>query len=182
MGPLEQQLLRQTLSDYFEPGSGGCEFAPNIRECNATEIWCDIGYWDTTETCWMGNYCIPEVLEDGCPGFCHVGCNWETEEWCDMGMDSNDCWLGNYCHDLSSGGCPEGTSLDDYYDSLVESDGCPGMCSQICDWDNEEWCDMGVDSNGCWLGNFCQDIASGGCPDLSTKGAMEKKKALANRR
>merc|ERR1711862_792931 len=125
--PLERQLLRQSLADHFEPGSGGCEFAPNIRECNATEIWCDIGYWDTTETCWMGNYCMPEVLEDGCPGFCHVGCDWETEEWCDMGMDSNNCWFGNYCQDLSSGGCPEGTSLDDYYDSLYDSYGS-GEC------------------------------------------------------
>ena len=53
------------------------------------------------------------------------------------------------------------------------------MCSTNCNWDTEEWfvferkvifvftscslyrCDMGVDSNGCWLGNYCQDINAG---------------------
>ena len=28
-------------------------------------------------------------------------------------------------------------------------------------------CDMGVDSNGCWMGNWCQDIAEGDFLDLN---------------
>merc|ERR1712037_173539 len=183
-------------------------------ECNATEIWCDSGYYNDNQ-CWYGNYCLQQVSEwDGCPGMCHMPCNWDTEEFCDMGMDSNNCWLGNYRQDKSSGGCPAGSSFYDYGSgscdfeahtqecnsteiycdagndgqgcwlgnyciAQVESDGCPGMCSESCDWNNEDWCDMGVDSNGCWMGNYCQDIAQGGCPDVvSTRGAMEKKKAM----
>ena len=26
---------------------------------------------------------------------------------------------------------------------------------------------MGMDSNGCWLGNYCQDFSSGGCPAMT---------------
>ena len=65
---------------------------------------------------------------------------------------------------------------------------------------------MGVDSNGCWMGNWCQDMSlgdnftfkpnftqtsfpflnlfQGGCPDVtmvSKRGFMEKKKAMAHR-
>ena len=28
-------------------------------------------------------------------------------------------------------------------------------------------CDMGVDSNGCWMGNWCQDVAQGDSLDLN---------------
>jgi len=38
---------------------------------------------------------------------------------------------------------------------------------------------MGVDSNGCWLGNYCQDINAGGCPAMTKRGSMEKLRALA---
>ena len=77
---------------------------------------------------------------DGCPGVCHMPCNWDTEvfistksqlevaflimlhvtdqwapfdgqEYCDMGLDSNGCWLGNYCMSIESGGCPSTTGL-----------------------------------------------------------------------
>jgi len=140
-----------------------------------------------SNNCWLGNYC-QDKSSGGCPagssfydyanydnygnydygsgsGTCYEAhtqeCN-STEIYCDAGNDGQGCWLGNYCI------------------AQVESDGCPGMCSESCDWNNEDWCDMGVDSNGCWMGNWCQDIAEGGCPDVSTKGAMEKKKALAN--
>merc|ERR1712037_650159 len=61
--------------------------------CNATEIWCDSGYYNDNQS-WYGNYCLQQVSEwDGCPGMCHMPCNWDTEEFCDMGMDSNGCWL-----------------------------------------------------------------------------------------
>merc|ERR1712217_1024646 len=69
------------------------------------------------------------------------------------------------------------------------------MCSMNCNWDTEEWfvferrfvltscllcrCDMGVDSNGCWLGNYCQDINAGGWPVMTKRGSMEKLRALA---
>merc|ERR1711863_170741 len=215
--PLERQIPAHLIASEAEFEATGCAFLPDHRECNGTETWCSIGYY--SDGCWMGNYCLPQVLEDGCPGICPEDYNWETQDWCDMGMDSNNCWLGNWCQYLISGGCPAGSSYYDNYDygsgsgscdfeaytqecnsteiycdagndgqgcwlgnycvAQVESDGCPGMCSQSCDWNNEDWCDMGVDSNGCWLGNYCQDIAQGGCPDVvSTRGALEKKKAM----
>merc|ERR1719239_1848336 len=35
-------------------------------ECNATEIWCDSGYYNDNQ-CWYGNYCLQQVSEwDGC--------------------------------------------------------------------------------------------------------------------
>merc|ERR1711934_990059 len=40
---------------------------------------------------------------------------------------------------------------------------------------------MGFDANGCWMGNWCQDMTMGGCPEItmvSKRGAMEKKKAM----
>ena len=65
---------------------------------------------------------------------------------------------------------------------------------------------MGFDANGCWMGNWCQDMSlgdnftfkpnftqtsfpflnlfQGGCPDVtmvSKRGFMEKKKAMAHR-
>ena len=39
--------------------------------------------------------------------------------------------------------------------------------------DDQEYCDMGLDDNGCWLGNYCMSIESGGCP--STTGAVTEK-------
>merc|ERR1712037_694603 len=146
-------------------------------ECNATEIWCDSGYYNDNQ-CWYGNYCLQQVSEwDGCPGMCHQPCNWDTEEFCDMGMDSNNCWLGNYCQDFASGGCPAtgSGSGNDYGSSgsgsgpcfepyTMEWDGCHGMCSMNCNWETEDWCDMGTDSAGCWMGNWCQDKSMGGCP------------------
>merc|ERR1711872_1071524 len=124
-----------------------------------------------------------------------MNCNWETEDWCDMGTDSNGCWMGNWCQDKSMGGCPApmgGSELASGEDicahmthteecgaSQISCDNCPGMCSTNCNWDTEEWCDMGVDSNGCWLGNFCQDINAGGCPVMTKRGSMEKLRALA---
>ena len=36
--------------------------------------------------------------------------------------------------------------------------------------DDQEYCDMGLDDNGCWLGNYCMSIESGGCP--STTGLV----------
>merc|ERR1712243_251163 len=58
-------------------GSGsGCDFEPWTQECNATQIWCDSGYYNDY-TCWYGNYCLDQVSSwDGCPGVCHMPCNW----------------------------------------------------------------------------------------------------------
>ena len=62
-----------------------------------------------------------------------------------------------------------------------------GMCSTMCNWETENWfvffllnfrdfisislilistcplsrCDMGTDANGCWMGNWCQDMSLG---------------------
>merc|ERR1711992_397741 len=204
-------------SDNYDNYSGSTCFDAYTQDCNSTEIYCDAGM--DSEGCWYGNYCIPQVNEwDGCHGVCPMNRNWETEDWCDMGTDSAGCWMGNWCQDKGMGGCPppmggsemasgedvcahmtwteecngdqiscdsgysnEGCWFGNYcIDSMNSWDNCPGMCSQMCNWETEDWCDMGVDSNGCWLGNYCQDFASGGCPDttmMTGRGAMEKKRA-----
>merc|ERR1719234_2962270 len=95
--PLERQLPVESRQ-----GEEECNFEPYYQACNETEIFCDAGY--ESMGCWLGNYCIQEVNEyDGCPGVC----NYETENWCDMGYDdSTGCWMGTWCQDKSEGGCP----------------------------------------------------------------------------
>merc|ERR1712083_857456 len=268
--PLERQLPANRQTTGSGSGSGvACDYDPWTQECNGTEIWCDSGYYTGTsgDQCWYGNYCLQLVNEwDGCPGICHTPCNWDTEDYCDMGMDENNCWMGNWCQDKSLGGCPShtGSGSSDYsgststcseaytqecnstelycdagmdsegcwygnycinqvnewdgchgvcsmncnyetedwcdmgtdangsspegcwygnycLDSVQSWDNCPGVCYTMCNWETEETCDMGLDANGCWMGNWCQDMTMGGCPDItmvSKRGAMEKKKAM----
>merc|ERR1712228_60282 len=82
-----------------------------------------------------------------------------------MGMDANNCWLGNYCMDKSSGGCPPMTgsgSMDygsnDYGSNTWTSSGSGSSCfdayTQECNA-TEIYCDAGMDSEGCWYGNYC---------------------------
>merc|ERR1712020_421419 len=152
--PLERQIPVNRQTTGAGSGSGsGCDFEPWTQECNATQIWCDSGYYNDY-TCWYGNYCLDQVSSwDGCPGVCHMPCNWDTEECnsteihCDAGYDSDFCWYGNYC-----------------INQVNEWDGCHGVCSVNCNWETEDWCDMGTDLNGCWMGNWCQDKSMGGCP------------------
>merc|ERR1712027_183943 len=163
--PLERQIPVNRQTTGAGSGSGsGCDFEPWTQECNATQIWCDSGYYNDY-TCWYGNYCLDQVSSwDGCPGVCHMPCNWDTEEYCDMGLDDNGCWLGNYCMSIESGGCPSTTGSGSDYGSgasgagtcfepyTQECDGCHGVCSVNCNWETEDWCDMGTDLNGCWMG------------------------------
>merc|ERR1712213_202250 len=157
--PLERQIPanRQFTSTGSGSGSGGCEYEPYIQECNATEIWCDSGSYNG---CWYGNYCLQQINEwDGCPGVCHMPCDWDTQDYCDMGYDSNHCWLGNYCMDRESGGCPTmpGSGSMDYGSTDYGTSGV-GSCfeayTQECN-STEIYCDAGMDSEGCWFGNYC---------------------------
>merc|ERR1712233_269011 len=102
---------------------------------------------------------------DGCPGMCHMPCNWETQDYCDMGYDSNNCWLGNYCMNRESGGCPTmpGSGSTDYGTSSGSGFSCFEPYEQACNA-TEMHCDAGYDSDGCWMGNWCQDKSMGGCP------------------
>jgi len=169
--PLERQLPANRQTSGSGSGSGGCDFDPWISECNETEIWCDSGYYNNYQ-CWYGNYCIQQISDwDGCPGVCHAPCNWDTEDYCDMGMDANNCWLGNYCQDKSLGGCPDdhhwsslagSGSMDygsnDYGSNTWTSSGSGSSCfdayTQECNA-TEIYCDAGMDSEGCWYGNYC---------------------------
>merc|ERR1711910_80732 len=80
--PLERQIPVNRQTTGAGSGSGsGCDFEPWTQECNATQIWCDSGYYNDY-TCWYGNYCLDQVSSwDGCPGVCHMPCNWDTEEY-----------------------------------------------------------------------------------------------------
>jgi len=141
--------------DYGSGSGSGCDFDPYIQECNETEIWCDSGYYNDY-TCWYGNYCLQQVSDwDGCPGICHMPCDWETQDYCDMGMDSNNCWLGNYCQDKSSGGCPASASGSIDYGTGSGSGSCSFEAyTQECN-STEIYCDAGHDPEGCWYGNYC---------------------------
>merc|ERR1711981_1541745 len=43
---------------------------------------------------------------------------------------------------------------------------CPGICSQGTCGQDEMWCDIGVDANGCWMGSWCMPNPNGDavCP------------------
>merc|ERR1719334_1576780 len=127
------------------PSGSGCH-EPFYQECNDTEIWCDSG--SSPDGCWHGNYCIPKMTPDGCPGVCSTMCNWETEMFCDSGSTPDGCWNGNTCIE--------------HINSYSE---CPGVCPQHCNPDTEDWCDLGTDEQGCWYGNYCQEKSLGGCPE-----------------
>merc|ERR1712061_943212 len=153
--PLERQLHtnRQTSGFFSNSGSeAACDFDPWIMECNGTDIWCDSGYYNDNQ-CWFGNYCIPQVNEwDGCHCVCPMNCNWETEDWCDMGTDSAGCWMGNWCQYKGMGGCPppmggsEMASGEDVCAHMTWTEECNG--DQIS-------CDSGYSNEGCWFGNYC---------------------------
>jgi len=155
--PLERQLPANRQTTGSGSGSGAaCDYDPWTQECNGTEIWCDSGYYtgSSGDQCWYGNYCLQLVNEwDGCPGICHTPCNWDTEDYCDMGMDENNCWMGNWCQDKSLGGCPShtGSGSSDYSGSTST---CSEAYTQECN-STELYCDAGMDSEGCWYGNYC---------------------------
>merc|ERR1712130_103421 len=73
-------------------GEDICAHMTWTEESGASQISCDSGY--SYEGCWFGNYCIDSVNSwDSCPGVYSTMCNWDTEEWCDMGVDTNGCWM-----------------------------------------------------------------------------------------
>merc|ERR1712223_235876 len=168
--PLERQLPANRQTTGSGSGSGAaCDYDPWTQECNGTEIWCDSGYYTGTsgDQCWYGNYCLQLVNEwDGCFGVCSMNCNWETEEWCDMGTDANGCWMGNWCQDKSMGGCPPpmgGSELNSGED----------LCAHVTTWteacnSTQISCDMGNSPEGCWFGNYCLDSVQSwdNCPGL----------------
>merc|ERR1712203_464733 len=139
--PLERQLPANRQTTGSGSGSGvSCDYDPWTQECNGTEIWCDSGYYTGTsgDQCWYGNYCM-QLFSHGCPGICHTPCNWDTEDYCDMGMDENNCWMGNWCQDKSLGGCPShtGSGSSDYSGSTST---CSEAYTQECN-STELYCD-----------------------------------------
>jgi len=181
--PLERQLpvkSRQGWSSGY--GEDECDFEPYYQACNETEIWCDGGYYNGN-SCWFGNYCLQQVSDfDGCPGVCHTPCNWETEDFCDMGYKTfghMECWVGNWCQDKSLGGCPAVGYYDyDYYGyggyegygeysgyggyegygGYGEGYGSGSHCYEAHYQECSPYeinCDAGYDSMGCWYGNYC---------------------------
>merc|ERR1712107_411004 len=141
------------------------EPASNLTLRSATALRFTVTPYDS-DFCWYGNYCINQVNEwDGCHGVCSVNCNWETEDWCDMGTDLNGCWMGNWCQDKSMGGCPApigGSELNSGEDI------CAHMTyTEECS-DSQISCDSGYSYEGCWLGNYCIDSVNSwdNCPGM----------------
>ena len=102
--------------------------------------------------CALPDFCAPAMSgiigDDGteCPGTCPVICN-ENQIHCDGGIACfNGCPGWDYC--------AEGYA------------GCPAMCSVTCNYDaGEQYCDMGMDDNQCWMGAYCAE-PSNVCPAM----------------
>jgi len=152
------------------------------------EITCDMGIG--ADGCWMGDYCMPagsvcpepEVYLPGpaagpmdgpmipaarfaCPEPTFTVCDMATGEIvCDMGMGPDGCWMGDYCMPAGSV-CPEPIV---YETATTLTDGTPECFMpppSVCDMAaGEVICDMGWDTNGCWMGDYCMPTGSV-CPD-----------------
>merc|ERR1712213_25783 len=98
----------------------------------------------------MGDFCQP--IEMPCPVVCPTFtasiCASESDQICDMGVDMDGCWLGDYCQS-NDVPCPDMTSYGTF-DNI-----CPTFTAAICDAETEQNCDMGMDMNGCWMGDYC---------------------------
>merc|ERR1712184_178762 len=125
----------------------------------ATLVWTRRGAGTATS-------CINQVNEwDGCHGMCSMNCNWETEDWCDMGTDSAGCWMGNWCQDKSMGGCPPpmgGSEMNSGEDICAHS-----TWTEECG-SSQISCDSGYSNEGCWFGNYCIDSVNSwdSCPGM----------------
>merc|ERR1719322_514374 len=86
-------------------------------------------------------------------------CASESDQICDMGVDMDGCWLGDYCQS-NDVPCPDMTSYGTF-DNI-----CPTFTAAICDAETEQNCDMGMDMNGCWMGDYCQPLDYP-CPDYT---------------
>merc|ERR1712233_12444 len=187
--PLDRQLPVKSRQGWsWGYGEEECDFEPYHQVCHESEIWCDGGYYNGN-SCWAGNYCLQQVSNyDGCPGVCHTPCDWETEDFCDMGYKTLhttfgqlECWVGNWCQDKSLGGCPSVAHFEsDYYGyggyggyggwgyggyggGYGSGSSCYEAHAQECSH-NEISCDAGYDSLGCWYGNYCiQEVNDDGC-------------------
>merc|ERR1711963_547956 len=97
--PLERQIPVNRQTTGAGSGSGsGCDFEPWTQECNATQIWCDSGYYNDY-TCWYGNYCLDQVSSwDVAPEFAScpaTGTLRSTAKWVWMTTDAG--WATTAC-------------------------------------------------------------------------------------
>ena len=91
-------------------------------------------------------YAIFKVNEyDGCPGVCGIDCNYETEDWWGFFKLNNF-----YCHWLQSNQSTQNLTLTKITFKKINQ--------------NLSRCEYGYDSDGCWMGAWCQDKGMGGCP------------------
>ena len=108
-------------------------------ECGADEMMCAGGVDDNG--CEMPGTCIP-IKSGDCFNKCPV--------MCDYAAGQIACSGGDYLIYNTDIRCPMGDYCTEPYDD------CPAMCGANCNWiDGEKTCDLGIDDNGCWLGNYC---------------------------
>merc|ERR1712098_234265 len=126
--------------DYCMPEGTVCPFAcmnPEPMMCaQASDISCDNGL--DSNGCSMGTTCLPagNICPTPCSPHPPANCS-ATEVVCDMGM-TGSCWNGDFCMPEGSV-CPVACYTPD-----------PAMCGPT-----EVLCDNGIDSNNCWMGNYC---------------------------
>merc|ERR1711936_1458173 len=70
---------------------------------------------------------------------------------------------GNYCMDIAAGGCPAMTGSGNSGSGST----CFEPYTQECN-STEIHCDAGMDSEGCWYGNYCIDSVNSwdSCPGM----------------
>merc|ERR1712154_304120 len=152
-------VLSIFISQSLGQASAECP-EPTIGNCSATDYGCDLGF---TAGCWMGSFCMPEgsicpmICNTPAPSNCAAG-----EIVCDMGS-YDGCWKGDYCLLMGHyNGC--------WFGDFCHEDKNGFQCPPVCNWpahsvcqDGEILCDMGIDADYCWMGDYCMPAGSE-CP------------------
>ena len=158
--------------------TNGCPMPePSICDVTTGEILCDMGV--DSLGCWVGDYCMPAGSVCPDPIFSDytmpdetTGCAWPEpsvcdmttgEIICDMGWGPDGCWMGDYCMPAGSV-CPDPIVYEPPM-TAAKRFACVLPPPSVCDMETGEiTCDMGVDPEGCWMGDYCMPAGSV-CPE-----------------
>merc|ERR1712165_464832 len=114
-----------------------CE-CPEVKdpECKGSDLRCGQGETDS-EGCPMQEWCmhVDPYAHCSAKAMCPVHCG-EDAFMCKGDTDHEGCQMPDSCF-------------------AKNTDGCPDICNQPCDWSTEEQCPTPPDSKGCQRGATC---------------------------
>ena len=157
-------------SPSTDPTTGCHNHCPVV--CWKNETYCG-GHAETwNNNCSSEAFCLPQILDNGCPGVCHyLGLECDVNEMICDEYNENGCLIDKYCHPIfnkttgCANSCPctgDSTTCnlpDNTPDDSCPAQsycvgnlgGCPGFCFAGCEQGDLTCYNSYVDSNGCHL-------------------------------